>query len=303
MNTDLIKSVVEKQMNTEVRQIRAVGKGASGSVYLVKIACKPYEIAVKTSKFYDAISKEKNMLDFLSSKVSYKVPKTYFLHQENDTVFFGMEYIKGMSGKSKFINFVPSRKHLRNSIIDALMNAQSVHNDKFGKYDNPVYDTWQEYYKDYFVDIYAFTKEKFEKNEIEHEIMEAVELINTNFDEIFSITNNTACLCHGDFWMPNLIIDFWKSELAGAVDPFDMLWAEPEYELFCLTLGFGEKLKLYEEYKKRNKTSKYCDLKVELYALCNELNWYILLGEMGHDYLMFRAKRLIKLMKEMGLER
>ncbi len=301
MNTDLIKSVVEKQMNTEVKQIFAVGKGASGSVYLVKITTEPYEIAVKTSKFYDAISKEKKMLDFLSPKVSYKVPKTYFLHQENDTVFFGMEYIKGMSGKSKFINFVPSRKHLRNSIIDALMNAQSVHNDKFGKYDNPVYDTWAEYYKDYFIDIYAFTKEKFEKNKIEPEIMEAVKLINTNINEIFSVANNTACLCHGDFWMPNLIIDFWKSELAGAVDPFDMLWAEPEYELFCLTLGFGEKLKLYEEYKKRNKISRYCDLKVELYALCNELNWYILLGEMGHDYLMFRAKRLIKKMKEMGL--
>lgn len=212
-----------------------------------------------------------------------------------------MEYIKGMSGKSKFINFVPSRKHLRNSIIDALMNAQSVHNDKFGKYDNHVYDTWAEYSRDYFIDIYTFTKEKFEKNEIEPEIMEAVKLINTNFNEIFSVANNTASLCHGDFWMPNLIIDFWKSELAGAVDPFDMLWAEPEYELFCLTLGFGEKLKLYEEYKKRNKTSRYCDLKVELYALCNELNWYILLGEMGHDYLMFRAKRLIKKMKEMGL--
>lgn len=302
MNTDLIKSVVEKQMNTEVKQIRAVGKGASGSVYLIKITTEPYEIAVKMSKYYDAISKEKDMLDFLSPKVSYKVPKTYFLHRENDTVYLGMDYIKGMSGKSKFINFVPSRKHLRNSIIDALMNAQSVHNDKFGKYDNPVYDTWSAYYKDYFIDIYAFTKEKFEKNEIEPEIMEAVELINTNFDEIFSITNNIACLCHGDFWMPNLIIDFWKSELAGAVDPFDMLWAEPEYELFCLTLGFGEKLKLYDEYKKRNKTSKYCDLKVELYALCNELNWYILLGEMGHDYLMFRAKRLIKLMKEMGLK-
>ena len=29
-----------------------------------------------------------------------------------------------------------------------------------------------EYYKDYFVDIYAFTKQKFEKNEIETEIVE-----------------------------------------------------------------------------------------------------------------------------------
>ena len=67
MNTDLIKSVVEKQMNTTVSKIRAVGKGASGSVYLVKITTEPYEIAVKKSKFYDAICKEKDMLDFLSS--------------------------------------------------------------------------------------------------------------------------------------------------------------------------------------------------------------------------------------------
>lgn len=97
MNTDLIKSVVENQMNTKVRQIRAVGKGASGSVYLVKITTEPYEIAVKTSKFYDAICKEKDMLDFLSPKVSYKVPKTYFIYRENDTAYLGMDYIKGIN--------------------------------------------------------------------------------------------------------------------------------------------------------------------------------------------------------------
>ena len=45
MNTDLIKSVVENQMNTTASKIRAVGKGASGSVYLVKITTEPYEIA------------------------------------------------------------------------------------------------------------------------------------------------------------------------------------------------------------------------------------------------------------------
>ena len=91
MNTDLIKSVVEKQMHTTVSKIHAVGKGASGSVCLVKIATEPFEIAVKMSKFYDAIRKEKDMLDFLSPKVSYKVPKTYFLHHENDTVYLGMD--------------------------------------------------------------------------------------------------------------------------------------------------------------------------------------------------------------------
>ena len=81
MDKSVIKSVVEKRMNTTVKQIRAVGKGASGSVYLVKITTEPYQIAVKTSKFYEAICKEREMLDFLSPRVSYRVPKTYFLHQ------------------------------------------------------------------------------------------------------------------------------------------------------------------------------------------------------------------------------
>ena len=243
---------------------------------------------------------------FFRDKVHYKSTHTVWY----DLMFSVFENLRSafiklyrISVNAEIFFGISSYLVLGISFFVAVITCQGVeaHNDKFGKYDNPVYDTWGDYYKDYFVDIYAFTKSKFDKNEIEAEIMEAVELIKKNFDKIFSVTNNTACLCHGDFWMPNLIIDFWKSELAGAVDPFDMLWAEPEYEIFCLTLGFGEKLKLYDEYKKRNATSKYCDLKVELYALCNELNWYILLGEMGHDYLMFRAKRLIKIMKEMGL--
>ncbi|MBR3766717.1 MAG: aminoglycoside phosphotransferase family protein [Clostridia bacterium] len=301
MVKDKIKSIVEKHMKTTVKDIREVGKGASGNVFYVKISDKPYELAVKTSKFYDNICKEKKMLEFLQSKASYKVPETYFLLRDNDIVFFGMEYIKGMSGKSKYIKFVPSKKHLRNSILSAFINTQNVHNDKFGKFDAPAFNNWADYYKDFFSGIYEFTKEKYERKEIEPVIMKAVELINRNLDEILKSTENTACLCHGDFWMPNLIIDFRKSELAGVVDPFDMLWAEPEYELFCLTLGFGEKLELYEEYKKRKQTSKYCDLKVELYALCNELNWYILLGEMEHGYLLFRSERLIKRMTESGL--
>lgn len=298
-----IKSIVEKQLNTKVKSVRECGKGASGSVYKVKITNAPFVLAIKSSKFHENLIKEKNMLDYLSSRVSYRVPKTYFLCKENDMSLLAMDFIKGISGKSKLIEFIPDRKRLKNSIVDALMNAQSVNNNKFGKYDNPVYNTWKEYYKDYFSNIYGFTKSKYAKNEIESVVMDAVELIKINFDKIFNEVSDVACLCHGDFWMPNLIVNFWKSELAGAVDPFDMLWAEPEYELFCLTLGFGEKLKLYDEYKKRNKTTEYCDLKVELYALCNELNWYILLGEMEHSYIVFRAERLIEQMKITGLKR
>lgn len=298
MDKFTVKSIIEKQMNTKVKRIYPVGKGASGLVFCAEIDCEPYKIAVKSSKHYDAVYREKAMLDFLCDKVTYKVPKTYFITQENGTVFFGMEYIAGTSGKSKKVLFVPNKKHLADSIVDAFINMQSNRNNKYGKFDNPIFDSWCDYYRNFFDNIYYFTKEKYISGEVENVVMEAVQLINSNFSKIFGDIQGDACLCHGDFWMPNLIIDFWKSEFIGAVDPFDMLWAEPEYELFALTMTYGKNLKLYEKYKSKNNVSVFCDLKVELYALCNELNWYMLLGDIGHDYLKYRSERLIEQMKK-----
>ena len=83
-------------------------------------------------------------------------------------------------------------------------------------------------------------------------------------------------------------------ELLAAVDPFNVMWAEPEYELFAMTVGYGEKLRLYELYKSKVQTSEYCDLKLEMYALYSELLWYKKLGSITHSYLKMRAKKLLK---------
>lgn len=303
-NTELsIKCIVEKQMNTAVSKMYPIGKGASGSVYCVEIKSEPYKLAVKMSEHYDATLREKEMLDFLSSRVSYKVPKTYFVCRENGTSYLAMELIEGISGKNVAkLFFLPNKKHLANNIVDAFMNTQSFHNDKFGKFDNPAYDTWKEYYNDFFNPIYKFTKEKYKSNEVSKTVMNAVQLIYDNFDLIFDDAKGEPTLCHGDFWMPNMVIDFKKSELAGVIDPFNIIYAEPEYELFSLTLGFGKKLKLYNIYKSRVSVSKYCDLKVELYALCNELDWYMWLNSIGHNYLKFRAENLINQFGKFGIK-
>ena len=47
-----------------------------------------------------------------------------------------------------------------------------------------------------------------------------------------------------------------------------------EYELFVLTVGYGKNLRFYDIYKSKVETTKYSDLKVELYALFIELYWY-----------------------------
>ena len=119
--------------------------------------------------------------------------------------------------------------------------------------------------------------------------------------EILRDTDGTPTLIHGDYWQPNFIVNPDTYALVGVIDPFNILWAEPEYELFTLTVGGSKKLKLYENYKSKITPSKYCDLKVELYALYNELLWYKKLGSVTTGYLLYRSRRLISQMKRNGI--
>lgn len=292
---DNIKTIVESHLNTKVIDISSIGNGATSTCYFVEITDSPFKLVVKTSIHYDLILEEKNMNDFLRKNVSFKVPETYFLEEKNGISYLGMEFIQGSSGRTLKIKQIKDKKHLANHIIDCFINMQSVHNDKFGPYENPSYTSWKEYYKEFFDKIYEFSSKKYEKGEINKITIKALNLIKINFDEIFDNTDNIACLSHGDFWTPNMIIDTEKSEVVGVIDPFNTRFVEPEYELFCLTLGLGEKLKLYKKYKKRVNVSKYCDLKIELYALCNEIDWWMHLGEIETiSYIKMRARKLIR---------
>ena len=124
---------------------------------------------------------------------------------------------------------------------------------------------------------------------------------NKALDEVFSNEDFLPTMIHGDYWMPNFIIDPEKSELLSVVDPFNLMWADPEYELFALTVGYGEELGLYELYKSQVKTSRYCDVKAELYALYSEILWYKKLGDIDHSFLRMRAERLMNVMKRFEL--
>lgn len=120
--------------------------------------------------------------------------------------------------------------------------------------------------------------------------------------KILHNTHGEPTLIHGDYWQPNFIADKNTYELLGVIDPFNIMWAEAEYELFTLTVGGSQELRLYENYKSKVSTGKYCDLKVEMYALYNELLWHKKLGTFNNDYLIYRANRLIKQLKKNNLK-
>ncbi len=303
-NTELIKITVEREMKTKVKSVTAIGNGATASCYCAEITDPPFKLVIKRSLHHYLLLEEKQMTDFLRNKVNFTVPKTYFLATENGNSYLGMEFINGASGKNLKLSQINDKKRLADNIIDCFLNMQGVHNDKFGPVDNPTYDSWYSYYWDFFSKIYEFTVDKYNCGEADKTIMKALNLIKLNFDEIFRNAENLPCLSHGDFWAPNMIIDTEKSEIAGIIDPFNTRFTEPEYELFCLTLGLGKKLKLYKNYSNRVQKSKYCDLKVELYALCNEIDWWMNLKEIDTvSYIKTRAKWLIRQMKKAKLKR
>lgn len=299
MNIDsLIKNSIEKHSDLSVQAIFPIGNGASGSVYRVNCLGEHKTIAVKVSEHSELMLQEFEMLSFLKKKTASKIPEVYFFDKTDGKGIIAMEYVDGISGTDKSLKFKLNKRHLAESIVDNLLEIQKAKNDKFGPYNNAVYDTWQEYYKEFADEIFDFSKLMYSENKLDDVVMKAVELSYKNFDKIFCEKISEPTLIHGDYWMPNFIIDKASMELLSVVDPFNVMWADPEYELFAMTVGSGKRMRLYEIYKSKIEVSRYCDMKLELYALYSELLWYKKLGSITHSYLKMRSKCLLKQMKK-----
>lgn len=298
MDTELlIKASVKDKLKLTVSVISRLGNGASGSVYRVSFPGEKKPMALKISDHPDLMRQEYEMLSFLKEKTESKIPEVYFFDERENMGIIAMEYIDGISGIERSVKFSLRKKHLAESIVDNLIVIQKAKGEKFGPFNNAIYDTWQEYYKKFAEEIYSFSVVKYEENALDISVMKAVEASYKNFDSIFCEEIYPPTLIHGDYWMPNFIINKKSMELLSVVDPFNVMWADPEYELFAMTVGCGEKLRLYELYKSKVKVSAHCDMKLEMYALYSELLWYKKLGSIEHSYLKMRAKRLMKEMK------
>lgn len=106
-------------------------------------------------------------------------------------------------------------------------------------------------------------------------------------------------LTHGDYWVPNLLVDKKTLKFVGCVDPFNLMWAESEYEIFAMILY--PHLKLYNEYKKRVNVSKFVDLKARIYSLFSEVYWFELLGKGSFEFMTWVAKKIKKQFKKHNL--
>lgn len=285
---------IERKLNCKVLNYSLLGKGASGCVYKVKIDSEPYSFALKINDLPELIAQEYKSMDFILSRVDCKLPKLYFTETVNGKGVLAMELIDGVTPNSKTLFFRKNKSKLANEIVDNLIKIHSVHNDKYGPIGNAIYASWYDYYSEFAKEIVEFTN----CSDVPRIVKNALNLAYENLYSIVNCDDALPTLAHGDYWIPNFIADNKTMSLKGIIDPFNVSWTEPEYELFTLTVGFGKNLHLYDIYKSKVVTTKYCDLKVELYSLFNELLWYKTLGEIDFNYLIYRSKRLIKMINK-----
>lgn len=295
--------LIEVKLNCKVLEFTAVGQGAVGEVYKAVVDKSPYHIAIKIAKNKQIMEEECSNIEFIRKNADIKLPSVYFTVEANADFPFniiGMEYFDGKSVDNKSFKHKPKSQKIAfcEQAVKNIEKLHSVNNCKFGKINNAIYDNWNDYYKPFSHKVIEFAENEVREGRFIAKVAKIMRKAFDNYDNIFDEAVGEPVLIHGDYWTPNLIADIETMELIGVVDPFNIMWADKEYELFTMVVGFGKRYGMYEIYKSRNKITVKCDLKIEFYALFSEVYWYTLTKHYHAGFMKYKAKQLAKQMKK-----
>lgn len=294
-----ITEVVRHELNCEVINCSKTGSGANGNVYKIEINVPPYKVAVKSARNGSMLIKEKEYADFILCKTDIPMPRTLFLNinkDESQKSYMCMEFLDGVNANDAKLLFrgKKAKENLRDSVIENLEKIQSVKGDKFGSYKSPEYENWHDYYRPFSQKVITFTEDEEKKGNIIPYVARIMRIAFDNYDKVFSEPIGKPTLTHGDFWLPNILVDRKSLTVTGVLDPFNVIWADSDYELFAIIAGLGNKYKIYDTYKKRHNISDKCDLKLEFYALFSEMYWYSVIHQKSDKFLKVKAQLLEK---------
>lgn len=294
-----IANIVESELSCKVLNCSKTGAGANGNVYKITIDIPPYTVAVKSAKNGSMLIKEKAYADFILSKTDIPMPRTLFLKINSDETqksYMCMEFLDGVNANDQklLLRGKKAKARLRDSVIKNLEKLQNVKGDKYGSFDSPEYDNWHDYYRPFSEKVVLFAEDEVKKGNIIPYVAGVMRKAFDNYDKVFSEPISKPTLTHGDFWLPNMLVDRKSLRVTGVLDPFNVMWADSDYELFALIAGRGNKYKIYDTYKKLHNISDKCDLKLEYYALFTEMYWYSITHHKYDNFLKLKAKLLEK---------
>ncbi len=303
---EFVNSVISEHYACKISNIKYVGSGSFGYVYMVEIPVAPHKLIVKACRLSGMYRSEANALRTLGYDTLIHIPTVYFTFEANDDIpmdFIVEEFIEGTDCFTDFKKiFLSKRKKQRfaNDIADALAHWHSITNDKFGTLDNPEYDNWTDFYRPFAEDILNTAVKMYDEGKINRKTINTMQVAWDNFDYIFSEPIEHASLIHGDLNVMNVMSD-GNLNITAIIDPLDCKWADKEFDLFQLRNLTGDFFNLYNTYKSKYPVSKNVDLKCAFYAVYHEIYCFISSGSHTEIILKTAVNRLRKELKTAGL--
>lgn len=308
INTEIctITNIVESELTCKVLNCSKTGAGANGNVYKITIDIPPYTVAVKSAKNGFLLVKEKAYTDFILSKTDIPMPRTLFLKINSDEAqksYMCMEFLDGVNANEQRLLFRgrKAKARLRDSVIENLEKLQGVKGEKYGSFDSPEYDNWHDYYRPFSEKVILFAENEVVNGNINPYVADIMRKAFDNYDTVFSEPISAPTLTHGDFWLPNILVNKKSLAVTGVLDPFNVIWADSDYELFAIIAGRGNSYKLYDTFKKIHNISDKCDLKLEYYALFSEMYWYSITHHKYDGFLILKARLLEKQLRRFNI--
>ena len=297
ISSNTIISVIKENSDIDIKSVKYLGGGSFGRVYkCTDRNDKPY--AFKVFLTPDMAEKEAFALRSLAQSKSIKIPEVYFVTTDREKSPFDcmlFEFIDGINGLSPALYLASKKKRqaFADIVIDAQLSIHNIKSDKFGPIENPIYDTWLDFYRPFAQKIYNDAIEKNKEGKFDKYVLDIMKEAWKEFDNIFTEDVYEACLIHGDLNVMNIMIDK-KLKPIAFIDPLNSMYADREYDLFQLMNLTGERYRLYDNYKSKFKVSEKCDLKCAFYRLWNEAMVYLNTG----SYTGFIMRSAINYMKK-----
>lgn len=275
----IVKDIIRKYYCTETKNITSLGGGFYGRAFLAELDKSPYKIVIKVYLFNGLADKEKEQLEILSKYAIVKMPKVYFIYNQDMSIpneVLAMEYLEGVNaGLQEQVN-EEYLDYIAEKIVDNLIAYHSVENPKgFGEIGAETFvKDWREYYRIKVDDIYKKVKKMSQNEKLNETIFEIVDKAYRGYDKIFYLPITRACLIHGDYNAWNVMLNKELTDVVAVIDPFNCSWADPEIDLYQLSNANGVYFSLIERYKKKRQLSENFDLKNSFYELFTEIMHY-----------------------------
>ncbi len=298
----ILPGIIYKELGKNADKLKFIGGGSFGRVYKAVLS-DGEAVAIKAYRVQGSQYEEAKQLKLLSENTSVKMPDVLFTYGDEDTAILAMSFVDGQNVLNPMflLKNKSQKQKFADEVVAGMLQWHSVTNDNFGSLENPLYDSWYEYYKKEKQEPWLTALRelssggKYSKKKLQL-LTEATELFNSLPEE-----NTKPVLIHADLNIMNIMADAKALELTAFIDPCGSIWADKEYDLFQLRNMWGDAYGLYETYKRNSEMSEYTDFRVAYYASMHEAAMRLkggLIMPLWEDLNNARLKKEIKKLKE-----